>query len=527
MSPANNKKHNTRTSGFTLTEVLVATAIFVVVIAGVVGLFSGAVSTTQQGYAAIRNNEVARASLRVLEQDLLAAFSSRETGAEPQFYGRQEGMTFVGALSTGKIGRVTYVVNPNADTRTFNTIVTEPWCDCLGRARDQAFEVAYQRALNAGNDDDTARAIALTATNIFEPDFTNAVQAWANRNYGFGFTLPNCGTNPAPGTGPLIDLPVQITTYGVVRYEEEGRTDLDNFDLPKFPDPSFTWPKFDPTSPINDLLGPGTGPGDLPDGSPTQELWAYLVSAIRANNTDLRALMLQVRANQTNEYANPGPQLHGLTPETINKIIAAKRREIWLRMLADDPTLVGPGRLPSFWRTSANINDNRPLLRDYVISQRILHRAILLVAENEGPYTYPPLDTTAGQFQVDVLKVPGIFRYGYSKDDFDEMNTTSLTQNTLELLPGYTDFMRNPTGGAPLYDFDAILASAIASGPNEDTLLGTPIAPRLPALVQVRFWLMDEKPLLNLADFRRLYVQVMQVPSGIRRGEANQTAANS
>jgi hypothetical protein len=46
---------------------------------------------------------------------------------------------------------------------------------------------------------------------------------------------------------------------------------------------------------------------------------------------------------------------------------------------------------------------------------------------------------------------------------------------------------------------------------------GSPIAPRIPALVSPRFWIMTEGATLNDPPFKRYFDQVVDVPSSTRR----------
>ena len=105
-----------RAEGFTLTELLVAIAIFITLLGGVGALFVGAVRTTRQGFQNQEAYETARAALSIIESDLTRAFASRDHGQYYSFYGTPIGFTFVGLAAprdnrpTGNLARVTYVV---------------------------------------------------------------------------------------------------------------------------------------------------------------------------------------------------------------------------------------------------------------------------------------------------------------------------------------------------------------------------------------------------------------------------------
>ena len=119
--------------------------------------------------------------------------------------------------------------------------------------------------------------------------------------------------------------------------------------------------------------------------------------------------------------------------------------------------------------------------------------------------------------------MPGIFNYGFDKTEFAEANAISGYMNTLERLDGYMNFYNGPTA-LRLAQFDQALQGMMASGGNATVNAGSPIVPRLPALVQIRFWLCDEKVLPNAPDFRRLFTQLIQVPAGVLPTNTTQTA---
>jgi prepilin-type N-terminal cleavage/methylation domain-containing protein len=102
--------------GFTLVELLVAMAIFVVLMAALTMLFVGSIRTTKVGYQQMKAFESARTAFGIIEDDLVRGFSSQANSDTYGFYGTPIGMTFIGVVNaTGKstdrnIARVTYVV---------------------------------------------------------------------------------------------------------------------------------------------------------------------------------------------------------------------------------------------------------------------------------------------------------------------------------------------------------------------------------------------------------------------------------
>ena len=103
----------------------------------------------RQGNQAMTENANGRTTLGVMEADLKLAYTARDFGDPNQFYGRPEGFMFVGKLSTGTEGRVTYVINPNAAPDSFNSVIAEPWEDTRARVWTQVHDAAYALYLPA------------------------------------------------------------------------------------------------------------------------------------------------------------------------------------------------------------------------------------------------------------------------------------------------------------------------------------------------------------------------------------------
>lgn len=503
MSPS--RKPYPAHAGFTLTEVLVAMAIFVTVISGVFALYTGAVETVLRGYNDIDNMAEARSALKVLQDDINTAYTGVEFGDPNQFYGRPEGFMFVGTLASGEIGRVTYVINPLASTVTFASSIVEPYIDTLGRVSLQAEEAGKAAARARGLDDATATAAGRAVADQMLAAFRAVYPPPLNESEQYEF-------------------PVIVRTYGVLRYEEAGVRDLENFELRNS---GIVWPYIDPAEPLRDTIGG-------PDATPSDLLYDYLVSALGGPNisNDMRSQALEVFAasNSASSYDNANyAQLHAISPDVMKKIVDTRRRELWIRLLADDPAIVAPhgldpsasGFLPRFWTNDPNDPDaQRPFQRNYVVTERVLNRAILLDPVSGQPFVFITSTPDTGLvqlFELDALKVPGIFNYGYVKEDFNELTVEKGYINALERMDdAYEDFLNLPS--APnLQALDRTLQNAIAGGADAAEFFGSPVNPRLPGLVQVRFWIADEKVLPNAPDFRRLFTQLIQVPAGASR----------
>ncbi|HQL96219.1 MAG TPA: prepilin-type N-terminal cleavage/methylation domain-containing protein, partial [Candidatus Hydrogenedentes bacterium] len=118
MSPSADRRVPARSgaAGFTLVEMLVSMAIFLVIMGSIGLLITGTTRTVRQGYAMLNNMERARNALAVLEQDIKVAFTTEDSRGLTRFYGEPNGFMYLGALKGGAFGRVAYVIRPGADT---------------------------------------------------------------------------------------------------------------------------------------------------------------------------------------------------------------------------------------------------------------------------------------------------------------------------------------------------------------------------------------------------------------------------
>jgi len=119
--------------GFTLVELMVAMAIFVVLMAGVTMIFVGSLRTTQVGYQQMKAYEQARTALSVIDDDLVRSFSSQQSADVHNFYGTPIGMTFIGTVQATSdpkdlnIARITYVVyNQTSSAEWFPEAFEDP-----------------------------------------------------------------------------------------------------------------------------------------------------------------------------------------------------------------------------------------------------------------------------------------------------------------------------------------------------------------------------------------------------------------
>ena len=481
--------------GFSLAEILVAMAILVVVMSGVMALYSGAVSTVRQGYQAMDAFETARSSMAVLDRDLQSAFTARELGQYYQFFGMPDGFSFVGLLGNSQLGRVTYVLSPDPTQETaFETVLAD------------SFEHAANMALES-----LAGDIGLLEELI---DYWIATQDMVGEEhktaFETAFTTLTTDKEGAPIPYPLgkpvvmpdrdlaettLELPVVVTTASLLRFEEQNYTDLDTFSLPG-QSSSVSWPVIDSQDPAKD--------NDFDDFENNTPLYDDVLDAIAPGGTeDLRNYLFRRFDYEGSDFMSP---LRFITPDTVRVLLKLKQREIWVDMLAESP---GQPRLPwlgPFWD-----NANGPRRADYTLARNILHQ-IWLVDKPEPDFP-----------DIELQHRPASFSYGVAEGSTPDDAITRESFNALSNIPGYElwreDFpLGPPDSEQALMEWDELLGQKHTGALRPEEVAGSPFAPRIPAFVEVGFWIMMEKAGTRGADFRRWFVQRIDIPAGQTRG---------
>lgn len=194
-APADGRKRaRTGTAGFTLVEMLVSMAIFLVIMGSIALLISGTTRTVRQGYAMLNNMERARNALAVLEQDIKVAFTTDDTRGLTRFYGEPNGFMYLGALRDGAFGRVAYVIRPADDT--FLVEMPLKWSEVrelflrVSPAEDALFQSVYPPVLGSDGFYDFNVQVRLGSLLRYED------RSGATSLNAFGQTLPvdNAGT---------------------------------------------------------------------------------------------------------------------------------------------------------------------------------------------------------------------------------------------------------------------------------------------------------------------------------------------
>lgn len=200
--------------GFTLVEMLVAMAIFLLLLGSITLLLTGTVRTTRQGYAMLDGMERARGALNVLEQDLKAAFSNPDKAAAAQFYGEPNGFMYVGALKSGAFGRVVYTLrrDTDADPDGIVTTISVRW--------SAAAELLRRMVMNGepGNDKNGDGKSDISFPGV-DPDkgSNEETYEYAARIFSGFYPPPAVG-----GAEGFVVFPVRIVPGVLLRYEETG-----------------------------------------------------------------------------------------------------------------------------------------------------------------------------------------------------------------------------------------------------------------------------------------------------------------
>ncbi len=507
------RTHRHGQRGFTLTELLVAMVIFLILMSGLATMFSAAVDSARQGYASIDAYENARAAMTTIDRDLSGAFVSEEFGDVYSFYGRPDGFMFVGALDEGKLGRVSYVFHPELSKPAFELTITERWGTVTQYVQRQFQRIAREDEKLFGV---AAQAFVQNALNVL------------NAAYNSG------GTNLVDD---YIEFEVIIQTESLIRLEEIGVTDLDTFNMyvkrngTNTADITLDWAPvyIDPVEPLNDAPLGGLDANEAAQ-------FEFLLSAL---NPDPSTTTYDMREVYQNINAGGG-WVHPVTfdttylrvfgRDTFDTLLRAKKREFWLRMLSGetmgvedlDPTSTGPESDGNgFWydeasTTSNNLRNHR-VVNEFVVADGIISRAILLNTATGNPVTF-------NGYPLDALDAEVKFSYGDGKNGnvnfFNTADNLSDPDDPYSVLdvPGLLGAGVGGYSNADLVEIDGELADKQLSTLRESRAnLGSPLLPNLPRVITPQLWVTRSKTRPGAPGFRRLFEQSIQVPAASGR----------
>ncbi|MCF6285359.1 MAG: prepilin-type N-terminal cleavage/methylation domain-containing protein, partial [Candidatus Hydrogenedentes bacterium] len=370
------KEKYTANQGFTLTELMIAMAIFTILMSGLAAMFNSAVTATRQGYASIDAFESARSAMTTIDRDLSGAFVSDEFGDVYSFYGRPDGFMFVGVLDDGQLGRVTYAFHPEVAKPAFKTTMVERWGLVEQNVRRQFQRLAWESG-----------SIGAAA----QTDVQTAVDTLAAA-YG---VVAVAGIYPQ---NALVEFSVIVETESLIRYEEPGVADLDTFDMRVGTDAgaaNLAWPYVDPVEPTLDGV---TGTF----GDPTFNQLRFLLGAVDSTpfvdpNDDLRNVFGDIAANGGwwHPVTNDRMYLRVLGRDSFDALLRARKREFWIRMLSGEDMGVielapdTANGVAGYWYDEGyeqvNLVPRHPVVNEYVVADGIIARAIILDPATEVP----------------------------------------------------------------------------------------------------------------------------------------------
>jgi len=503
-----------RTRGFTLVELLIATALFAIIMSAIVALFVASMRAVKSAYLASDAYETSRGAFAVVERDLTTVFTMRDYGDYYQFYGTPQGMTMIGLIRSADgettLGRITYVIFP---------VIIK----------------------------DASDPPVFYTTDPFNLPQLNT------RPVPIQFVSINDNGTPADPTDDFEEVDdFDVGTAALIRYVEPGVEDLDSY--------PFDW---------NDLfVDPEFGSrvkGELDD-------------AIR------------------DQYGDPqdssDPNVLVRLNSTQQEMLAAKKRELWIRMLSGQeywiPQVNGLApRLPNVWEDGLldPIAGNAVNPRDFVVAENIgvttragePHTFPLYPMQSYHPLSDPvrslypvnqtetfqnlfnnnelPFPTSAGELEIKIYVNGSLFGTtvvpitpGMSLVDLaDDLNNVPgiysfVNGGTIEVGPElYSDpggqfsfaFGADTSGVlralglyGQFFRYGRVMATSeldVRATWNSDLNVGTtnnignPLTPRLPEIVALRLPFAYERPYPTAPQFERNLEQVIDVPSAYAR----------
>ena len=517
-----------RTGGFSLVELLVALAIFIVIMGSLAALLSGAVDTARQGYALMNAMERARGSMSVLEADLKTAFATPQNRQNFQFYGEPNGFLYSGQLSSGGFGRVTYAVHEDnaqpagmqgqptgAGAPPDEVTLLIPW----GDVARQFARVLLDRNPSKGGlpnidkNGDGAPDISIqgypaAATAISDTDYAlyqTSQTGWFDAYSAHVFQTVY-GVMPADFNEP-VEFTLRIRRGVLLRYEERGQGTMTQFSSPV----------------MTQLFARATT--EQPSPLDPENIYS-LVHPLGSAEDETSVLA----------------SFPDATREQLDRL---QQAHYWVRMLSGsiplngmvDPFVAntnGAGPMPPFWSEDGNASG--PSWRNYVVTE-----GILVAAELVRPGTdqvirgidHTQLDDAGNPGRavpVNALDISSFFFYGL------EDGANSPTFNTLWDMPRVT-LAGNPGVSRPMFGYflfggDAAPLSKFYMNTGAADLFaealrtqvydyspGDPLKPRLPAWVAPGFWIFGDPSRTGAAPFHQWFQQKVDIPSAYLRPE--------
>lgn len=507
-----------RQGGFTLTELLVATAIFTILMSALVTLFSSAVSSARQGYANIDAFETGRVGMTTINRDLTGAFASREFGEVYNFYGQPDGFMFVGALDGGQIGRVTYAFHPNVGVDPVRIEYKERWGVVASNIRNQVMRFARARGGVGQQVEDAADQVIIRVAAAYNLPLPYPPEEW-------------------------VTFDVALRTERLIRYEEAGVNDLDTYNMYVKLDASnapfrLDWPYVDsldasrdaspaaadPVAQMNFLLGAlDPTPGDL----------QYDLREMYRINKEDGGWVHPVSTEQI--------YLRALGPDVFDQMLKSRKREFWIRMLsgeamgvpelAPNPTYGSVG----YWYDEAfNVPNVRQMktINEYIVADGIVASADLLEPDTDRIIEVIGRSGVA----VDALDADIKFAYGDGnglnaplnyfnaiENLRDPDNPDGVTTNPAVVRQSVPMLLAQGTTGyveADLIEADKSLSDNMLGTRSSRKNMGSLLAPRVPAVVSARFWVTRNRTRPGSPEVLKRFAQSIQIPTATGRSVA-------
>ncbi len=217
--------------------------------------------------------------------------------------------------------------------------------------------------------------------------------------------------------------------------------------------------------------------------------------------------------------------------ECFNEVARAKKRELWIRMLAEVPpdiALQPTATFPALWET-APLNDAVAL--DYVLAENI--RYVNAV---------DPLDVTPKILNVDTAKVADLRWSFFKYRDVNRFSDGNIKGANLAFWNDWRNINIGNNGldddldGTPDQDGEGRV-DLNSNGLNDDGDgatdegdefgeifgggIGSPISPHFPQQIVVDYTLFYEAPFPGATDFEETFTLEIDIPTAVRRMAAN------
>lgn len=323
------------------------------------------------------------------------------------------------------------------------------------------------------------------------------------------YVLHEFGVGPPPVGGAEFDaeredppnshewVNVTVKTRAILRFVEMGVRDLDSYLI--------AWPDLQP-----DWIN--TPPGET--GSPENNLWLELKNAVFRGGVNLD----NFNFSDFPEYAD----WLGTSAETATLgqvALRAKKCELWIRMLAGDTSL------PLAWNTydpntgavigvgflnKSRLPEDYLEPGDYVLAENIAWR----VETPDPPYVgYPGEIWTRWPLPDSDTEPPVQQWFSYGR--------TAIDVDTGAAVSDFSPFFNLEQNWIPTGALDALNNGDIPVFWNlegQQDLVGDPLRPRLPELVEVNFSLMYPSAYSGAAEFNRGFQLTVAITQGLSRG---------